>query len=116
MGRIPDFFMLAKDVLRPIAARAQTIRNLLVALVAQTTSAGIEMMLATIDMARNPRINQGKIFLMLKFALSSLLSAPERTASLLFRRSLIKAKVITAVKSKGIYSKTQVFTLTVAFL
>ena len=37
MGRIPAFFMLAKEVFKPMAASAQTIRNLLALLVALTT-------------------------------------------------------------------------------
>ena len=71
IGRIPDFFILEKEVLRPIAAKAQTIRNLLALLVSDTTAAGRGNALATIDIARKPRINQGKIFVMLKFAFSS---------------------------------------------
>lgn len=55
-----------------MAANAHTIRNLLTLLVPDTTAAGIGNTLATIDIARNPRINQGNIFAMLKFAFSSL--------------------------------------------
>ena len=73
IGRIPAFFMLEKDVFKPMAANAHTIRNLLALLVPDTTAAGIGNTLATIDIARNPRINQGNIFAMLKFAFSSLL-------------------------------------------
>ena len=72
MGRIPDFFMLAKDVFRPMAAKAQTIKNLLMLLVVDTTAEGMGKMLATIDIARKPRINQGNILAMLKFAFRSL--------------------------------------------
>ena len=72
IGRIPAFFMLEKDVFKPMAANAHTIRNLLALLVPDTTAAGIGNTLATIDIARNPRINQGNIFAMLKFAFSSL--------------------------------------------
>ena len=72
MGRMPAFFMLEKDVFKPIAAKAQTIRNLLAVFVPDTTVAGIGNTLATIDIARKPRINQGNIFVMLKFAFSSL--------------------------------------------
>ena len=71
IGLIPDFFMLENEVLRPIAARADTIRNLLIFLVMETTSAGMGRMLATTDMARKPRMNQGKIFAMEKFAFSA---------------------------------------------
>ena len=37
MGRMPAFFMLAKEVFSPMAASAQTIRNLLAVLVPLTT-------------------------------------------------------------------------------
>lgn len=37
MGRMPDFFMLEKEVFRPIAASAATIKNLLAALVWTST-------------------------------------------------------------------------------
>lgn len=70
MGRMPAFFMLAKEVFRPMAASAQTIRNLLADLVPLTTCAGIGKMLATMDIARKPRMNQGNIFLMENSALS----------------------------------------------
>ena len=68
MGRMPAFFMLAKEVFRPMAARAHTIRNLLAAFVPDITLAGMGKMLATMDMARNPRINQGNILPMETFA------------------------------------------------
>ena len=68
IGRMPDFLKLENAVFRPIAARALTIRNLLAVFVPETVSAGISKMLATIDIATKPSINQGKIFLILKFA------------------------------------------------
>ena len=71
IGRIPAFFMLAKEVFKPIAANAHTIRNLLRVLVADTISAGTETTLATSAIARKPRINHGKIFAMLKSAFNS---------------------------------------------
>ena len=52
------FFMLTKDVPRPIAAKAHTIRNLLIVLVVETTAAGTATKLATNDIATNPRMNQ----------------------------------------------------------
>ena len=61
MGLGPAFFSLPKDVLHPMAAKAQTIKNLLRLLVWVTSSAGIENRLATPDIAKNPRINHGKI-------------------------------------------------------
>ena len=61
IGLVPDFFMLEKDVLSPIAAKAQTIRNLLVRLVKETTVDGTVNTLATIAIPKNPRINQGNI-------------------------------------------------------
>lgn len=59
---MPAFFMLAKDVLSPIAAKAETMRNLLIVLVVETTAAGIVTKLATKESATNPRINQGISF------------------------------------------------------
>ena len=53
--------MLAKEVFRPMAANAQTIRNLLICFVLDTACAGSWKMLAMTDMARKPRMNQGKI-------------------------------------------------------
>ena len=72
IGRIPAFFMFEKEVLSPMAASAHTMRNLLAVFVPDTTGAGIEKTLAATDMARKPKINQGNIFLMLKFAFISL--------------------------------------------
>lgn len=40
IGLAPDFFILLNEVLSPIAARAHTIKNLLVSLVKETTSVG----------------------------------------------------------------------------
>lgn len=61
MGRMPDFFILEKEVFRPMAASAHTIRNLLVALVPDTTAVGMGNRLATRAIAKKPRMNQGKI-------------------------------------------------------
>ena len=72
---------------KPMAANAHTIRNLLALLVPDTTAAGIGNTLATIDIARNPRINQGNIFAMLKFAFSSL-------PFLLFARVLVSFTIV----------------------
>ena len=83
---MPDFFMLAKDVLRPIAESAHTIRNLLALFVPETTPVGIAKRLARIDIARNPSMNQGKIFARLNFALISVEPSAEARAS--FRLSL----------------------------
>ena len=41
IGLIPDLFISLNDVLRPIAARAQTIKNLLADFVVVTISVGI---------------------------------------------------------------------------
>ena len=49
-------------VFNPIAAKAVTIRNLLVCLIAEATAAGMAMALLRIAKARNPQINQGTIF------------------------------------------------------
>lgn len=72
IGRIPAFFIFEKEVFKPIAASAQTIRNLLRAFVPDITVAGIGKILAMQDMITKPIINQGNIFLMLKFALMEL--------------------------------------------
>ena len=72
IGRNPDFFIFEKEVFKPIAASAQTIRNLLRAFVPDITVAGIGKILAMQDMITKPIINQGNIFLMLKFALMEL--------------------------------------------
>ena len=62
IGRMPDFLRLENEVLSPMAANALTIRNLLTLFVPDTIAEGIENTLATIDMARNPKMNQGKIW------------------------------------------------------
>lgn len=72
IGRIPAFFIFEKEVFKPIAASAQTIRNLLRAFDPDITVAGIGKILAMQDMITKPIINQGNIFLMLKFALMEL--------------------------------------------
>lgn len=87
IGRIPDFFKLENDVFSPMADSAHTIKNLLVVFVPETTVVGIEKMLATMDIARKPRINHGKIFAMLKLAFNSSLLWLFATASLRFKRS-----------------------------
>lgn len=61
MGRMPAFFRLEKEVFKPMAAKAQTMRNLLMDLVWDTTWVGMGNRLATIDMATKPKMNQGKI-------------------------------------------------------
>ena len=85
IGLIPDFFISLNDVLRPIAARAQTIKNLLTDFVAVTISVGIVKMLATIYMAKNPQMNQGKILVKLKLVLISFSFSLLLIASFLFR-------------------------------
>ena len=95
IGRIPDFFMLEKEVFKPMAAKALTMRNLLTVFVPDTTAVGIENMLATIDIARKPRINQGNIFAILKFAFNARPSLLCARASFFFKRSCINAKVTT---------------------
>ena len=80
---------------KPIAASAQTIRNLLRAFVPDITVAGIGKILAMQDMITKPIINQGNIFLMLKFALMELSFWHVALASLRFRLSWINAKAMT---------------------
>ena len=46
IGRTPDFFMSLKEVFRPMAAKAQTIKNLLADLVIDTTFSGTVKTLA----------------------------------------------------------------------
>ena len=50
-----------KLVFKPIAARAAIIRNLLILLRPETSTAGKSPRLVSMDMARNPRMNHGKI-------------------------------------------------------
>ena len=69
MGRMPDFFRLPNEVFSPMAAKAQTIRNLLIDFEADTMVSGILNMLAIIAIPRKHSINQGKIFTILTFAL-----------------------------------------------
>ena len=95
MGRMPDFFMLANEVFKPIAARAETMKNLLADLVCTSTGDGMVKMLATTDIATKATINQGKIFQRLKFAFNSLSLSPLIFASLRLRARLIKAKIKT---------------------
>ena len=92
---MPAFFMLEKEVFKPIADKAQTMRNLLARFVAETRAAGIGNKLATMDIARKPRMNQGKILAMLKFALRSLPFWLLEMASFRLMRSWIKAKTTT---------------------
>ena len=69
MGAIPDLFISLKLVLSPIAASAEIIRNLLTSFIPAETAAGMTPRLLIAVKAKNPRINQGKILRMLKFAL-----------------------------------------------
>ena len=95
MGFAPAFFMLEKDVFSPMAASAQTMRNLLVFLVIATNSAGMEIRLATITIAKNPKMNQGNTLLNLKFALRSDADCAFANASFFLIRSWMSAKVST---------------------
>lgn len=95
IGLMPDFFISLNEVLSPIAASAQTIKNLLTDLVAETTSVGIENILAIIAIAKNPKMNHGKILVKLKLVLISFSSFPAFMASFLFKFIWIKAKVKT---------------------
>ena len=77
--------MSEKDVFNPIAASAHTIKNLLVCLVALTNADGSVNILAIITIAKNPRINQGNIFVSLKLALRSAVEADLDKASFFFK-------------------------------
>ena len=94
IGLVPDFFILENDVLSPIAAKAQTIRNLLVRFVKETTDAGTVNMLATMAIPKNPRMNQGNIFVNLKFILTSDEPAFAKL-SLVLMRNWIRANTST---------------------
>ena len=94
IGLAPDFFMLEKEVFSPIAARAQTIMNLLALLVKEVSSAGISRMLARIAIARKPRMNQGNIFVMLKFTLAFSEEASADASSFLFMRNWIRENTV----------------------
>ena len=85
MGRMPDFFMSLKEVFNPIAASAHTIKNLLTDLEVETTAVGMGKILAMMDIAKNPKINQGKIFAILKLAVMSFSHWPFFMASFLCR-------------------------------
>ena len=90
MGLAPDLHSLEKSVLSPIAARAATIRNLLIVFRMDAVEVGIRPMLQRSDMARKPRMNHGKTDFMLTFA--ELFRA---AASFFFRCMLITEKTST---------------------
>ena len=81
--------MLENDVLSPIAASALTIKNLLMLLECDTTAEGMVKILATIDIATKPKINQGKRFIILTFLSVTLMF------SFLFNLKLINVKTNT---------------------
>ena len=95
IGLIPDFFISDSEVFSPIAARAQTIKNLLTFFVEVTISAGMGNTLEAITIAKNPKMNHGKIFVSLKFILRSSVDSDFANASFFFKRKEMKAKVIT---------------------
>ena len=95
MGRMPAFFMLENEVFSPIAASAQTIKNLLIFLVTATAAAGMEKMLATVAIAKKPKINHGKILVSLKFALIPSPDSAFANASLRLMFSWISANTTT---------------------
>ena len=78
-----------------MAARALTIRNLLTLFVPVTTAAGMGRRLATMDIARNPKINHGNILESLKLAFRSPPSALLAIASFLLILSWMSEKVTT---------------------
>ena len=68
IGLAPDLYSFLKSVFSPIAARAAIIRNLLTDFIAPVSAAGSKPKLVRPDIAKNPKINQGKMDLMLTFA------------------------------------------------
>ena len=93
MGLAPERQSDLKLVFRPMAARAATIRNLLMVFRPETSPAGRRPRLVSRDMARNARMNQGKMERMrtltpLAWALSfffrcRLMAAKTRTAGMI---------------------------------
>lgn len=74
-----------------MAARAATIRNLLMVFNAAAVPAGIRPKEVSADMARKPKINHGKMDLMLTFT-----AVPSAACAFRFRCTLIAANARTA--------------------
>ena len=91
IGFAPDLHRSAKLVLRPMAASAATIRNLLMLLSVAARGAGMTPREHKIDIARKPRINHGKT----DFMLTLTPWLPLCAASFCFRRMLMAAKTST---------------------
>ena len=92
MGAKPDFFISLKLVLSPIAASADTIKNLLTSFIPEETACGITPKLLITARARNPRINQGIILVSPNFALTA---SPPAPAALRLMRAFMSANAIT---------------------
>ena len=73
MGFAPERQSFLKSVFRPMAPSAATIRNLLTDFMVEISVTGNSSKLANTDMPIKPKINQGKMDLML--TLTALLSA-----------------------------------------
>ena len=61
MGFAPERHSARKSVFKPIAASAATIKNLLMLFSTAASAAGISLRLVSADIAKKPRMNQGKI-------------------------------------------------------
>ena len=67
IGAKPDFRISLKLVFKPMAAKADTMRNLLTSFMQMETDAGIIPKLFTAVKAKKPNINHGKIRVILNF-------------------------------------------------
>ena len=91
IGFAPDLHRSAKLVLRPMAASAATIRNLLMLLSVAARPAGMTPTLHRMDIARKPRMNHGNT----DFILTLTPWSPLCAAAFCFRRMLMAAKTST---------------------
>ena len=91
IGFAPERQRDLKSVFRPMAARAATIRNLLMVFNAAAVPAGIRPKEVSADMARKPKINHGKMDLMLTFT-----AVPSAACAFRFRCTLMAANARTA--------------------
>src|SRR5574344_2148614 len=73
MGAMPDFRISLKLVFRPIAASADTMRNLLTSFMQEETRSGMTPRLLTAVRARNPKINHGIIAVILRSTVAGVL-------------------------------------------
>ena len=91
IGFAPDLHSAAKFVLRPMAASAATIRNLLMLLSVVARPAGMTPTLHRMDIARKPRMNHGNT----DFILTLTPWSPLCAAAFFLRCTLMAAKTST---------------------